>query len=70
MEVTAADHVARVVRAVLQDYAIVVRTTSVVPAHDGWDVTIRWGPATVKRIHLQRGSPAMLRLQIIRELGI
>jgi hypothetical protein len=70
MELTAADHVARVVRVVLQDYAIVATTTSVVPAHDGWDVTVRWGPATVKRMHLQRGSPAMLRLQVIRALGI
>jgi hypothetical protein len=70
MEVTGADHVARVVRIVLQDYAIVATTTSVTPAHDGWEVTVRWGPATVKRIHLRRGSPAMLRLQIIREVGI
>jgi len=70
VEVQTPEHVARIVRVALQDHGILPTSTSVAGASGGWDVTVCWASARVRRIHLERGSPTMLRGQVIRELKL
>jgi hypothetical protein len=70
MDVGSTEHVGRIVESVLRDYGIFdAKRVSVTATDHGWNVVVvRTGGN--KHVAVRPGSPASVRVEIIRRLGL